>query len=107
MPPSASVDLHGNASAFTVYAKVRQSVLVQGIRDASRLYHLANSGPGSDSESDDDGDEKNKEAQIKIPKVNYFSFILNCLCLVSGFESRIIRSNDNRGNITHQNLNFL
>lgn len=52
-------EIHGNASSFTVYAMVRQSVLVQGIRDASRVYHLANSGAASDTESDEDADEKN------------------------------------------------
>ncbi|KAK7473507.1 hypothetical protein BaRGS_00035260, partial [Batillaria attramentaria] len=62
-------ELHGNASAFTVFATVRQSVLVQGIRDASRLYHLASGGPGSDTESDEDADDKNKETSIKIPKI--------------------------------------
>ncbi|XP_076446720.1 E3 ubiquitin-protein ligase MYCBP2-like isoform X7 [Babylonia areolata] len=66
---STTAELHGNASAFTVFASVRQCVLVQGIRDASRLYHLANTDPGSDSESDEDGDEKNKDATIKIPKI--------------------------------------
>ena len=64
-----TAELHGNASAFTVFATVRQSVLVRGIRDASRLYHLANNGADSDSESDEDADEKNKDATIKIPKV--------------------------------------
>ena len=64
-----TAELHGNASAFTVFATVRQSVLVQGIRDASRLYHLANNGADSDSESDEDADEKSKDATIKIPKV--------------------------------------
>lgn len=44
-------------------------MLVRGIRDASRLYHLANNGADSDSESDEDADEKNKDATIKIPKV--------------------------------------
>lgn len=70
-------EIHGNASSFTVYAMVRQSVLVQGIRDASRVYHLANSGAASDTESDEDADEKNKDACIKIPKVQRLHFTDN------------------------------
>jgi hypothetical protein len=46
-------------------------VLVHGIREASRLYHLANNGDNSDSESDEDVDDKNKDGAIKIPKVGH------------------------------------
>ncbi|XP_059170813.1 E3 ubiquitin-protein ligase MYCBP2-like isoform X4 [Physella acuta] len=63
------ITTHGNSSLFTVYSKVRQAVFTQAIREATRLYHLANTATDSDSDSDEDGEEKGKEQQIKIPKI--------------------------------------
>lgn len=63
------ITTHGNSSLFTVYSKVRQAVFTQAIREATRLYHLANTATDSDSDSDEDGEDKGKEQQIKIPKV--------------------------------------
>ncbi|KAK6172343.1 hypothetical protein SNE40_016020 [Patella caerulea] len=66
---TTSIELHGNASAFNVYASVRQHVLQQCLRDTAKLYRLANQDTQSGSDSEEDMDERTRDAIIKIPKI--------------------------------------
>lgn len=67
-PPT--LEICGNPSLFTVYSTVRQSILEQCMKEATKIYNQSQSLP-SDSDSDEEREEKSKEATIKLPKVRF------------------------------------
>ncbi|XP_013400127.1 E3 ubiquitin-protein ligase MYCBP2 [Lingula anatina] len=68
-PNIPQIELHGNASTFTVYSHVRQSVLEQQVKEAAKIFFKANTDKGSDEESDEDVDDKLKEPPVKVAKI--------------------------------------
>ena len=72
-----TIELHGNASSFTVYATVRQCVLFQRIYDISRFYHQATI--TANCESDEEFKGKFKHIPISLPKVFLFYFSDICI----------------------------
>ncbi len=62
------MEVQGNASAFSVYASVRQCILEREMRERLQVLSKGVDGKGDDGASDDDNDDNDDEL-IHLPKV--------------------------------------